>query len=633
MHIPDAYLSPSTEAVAYGAMAPVWFVAARRTRAELTSRQAPLLSIGAAFCFAVQMFNIPALGGTTAHALGAALLAILVGPWAAVLGLTLTLAIQALLFGDGGILSLGANCFDMAFVAPMAAFGVYRLLAGSSEFGSRRRLLACGLGAYAGTVLASLSAGILLGLQPSLAHDLAGHALYCPFGLNVAVPAMVLSHLLVAGPAEAIITVAAVAYLAHSFPELLRSHARVRIGQTLRLTKVLGWALVLTPLGLLAAGSAWGEWGAQELRDMVGYTPTGVERAHRIIRPLLPDYGLPNPAGKPWEVAGYLLSALVGAGVILAFTRALARRARPENTGLAVGSSKFGAAPEWMFQPNPSILADGPIKEPWLERTLLKMRSTVARAIASEDVARSPGWLQPIHPLAKTIGFATALLAVAMARSMAPLIALALMVLVLAHGSRVPLKPYLARVAGAVVFFGAFTAGPVALQAVTPGPAAFGVLGVEVSRAGLGVAAIVVLRLACGIGLALLWHSTTRWNDLLGSLRSLLVPRSFLASAALAYRYLFVLMEALGDMVDARRSRQVGAAERRHVQAYAGAGAAILFAKSMSFTEELHMAMLSRSFEGETAARERRGWTPFDVTAAAAGVAALTLVLVLRSGH
>src|SRR5450755_2304422 len=112
-------------------MAPVWFVAARRTRKELTSKQAPLLSMGAAFCFAVQMFNIPAVGGTTAHALGAALLAILVGPWAAVLGLTLTLVIQALLFGDGGILSLGANSFDMAFIASFVGYGIYRGLAGN----------------------------------------------------------------------------------------------------------------------------------------------------------------------------------------------------------------------------------------------------------------------------------------------------------------------------------------------------------------------------------------------------------------------------------------------------------------------------------------------------------------------
>src|SRR5450755_4209863 len=109
MHIPDAYLSPVTQTASFAVMAPFWVIASRKTVRELSSKQAPLLSIGAAFCFAIQMFNIPAIGGTTAHALGAALLAILVGPWAAVLGLTLTLVIQALLFGDGGVLSLGAN--------------------------------------------------------------------------------------------------------------------------------------------------------------------------------------------------------------------------------------------------------------------------------------------------------------------------------------------------------------------------------------------------------------------------------------------------------------------------------------------------------------------------------------------
>src|SRR5579863_4394506 len=193
-------------------MAPVWFIAARRTRARLSSKQAPLLSMGAAFCFAIQMFNIPAVGGTTAHALVAGLLAILVGPWAALMGMTLTLVIQALLFGDGGILSLGANSFDMASVAVFVSYGVFKLLSDSREMVSARYIAAAGFGAYAGTVAASLSAGILLGIQPIVAHDSAGHALYCPFGLGVSVPAMVMSHLLAAGPAEAIITVAALAY-------------------------------------------------------------------------------------------------------------------------------------------------------------------------------------------------------------------------------------------------------------------------------------------------------------------------------------------------------------------------------------------------------------------------------------
>jgi len=95
MHIPDAYLSPATEVVLAAVMAPIGWLAIRNTRATLTSRQAPLLSIGAAFCFAVQMFNVPAPGGTSAHALGCVLLAILLGPWAALLAIGLCLTVQA----------------------------------------------------------------------------------------------------------------------------------------------------------------------------------------------------------------------------------------------------------------------------------------------------------------------------------------------------------------------------------------------------------------------------------------------------------------------------------------------------------------------------------------------------------
>jgi cobalamin biosynthesis protein CbiM len=109
MHIPDAYLSPATHAVTAGVMLPLWTLAVRRSANALSARQVPLLSLGAAFCFTIQMFNVPAVGGTTAHAVGATLLAILLGPWAALLAVTLTLAVQAIFFGDGGILALGST--------------------------------------------------------------------------------------------------------------------------------------------------------------------------------------------------------------------------------------------------------------------------------------------------------------------------------------------------------------------------------------------------------------------------------------------------------------------------------------------------------------------------------------------
>jgi len=628
MHIPDAYLSPATEAVAYGVMLPAWAIAARKTSKSLTTRQAPLLSIGAAFCFAVQMFNIPAVGGTTAHALGAALLAILVGPWAALLGMTLTLAIQALLFGDGGILSLGANCFDMALVAPFVAYAVYRLLAGQSAPSSTRGLLAAGFGAYVGTAAASLSAGILLGIQPALAHDALGHALYCPFGLNVTVPAMTITHLLVAAPAEAIITVAALSYLWRVFPELVIERARPKIGVATRLLKGLAWVLVLTPVGLLATGAAFGEWDLSELTKLVGYAPAGIAKSHEIVKPLLPDYGFNGMEGRPWEIAGYLVSALVGCAIVALFTRALLRRPRTETAAPAKTTQASPNLPSWLKEPNPDLPAAKIAKSQWFEKTLLRMRNTVAKTIAAETVARAPGLLQSIHPTAKAVGFLCALVATGISASPYPLLILLAATLAATSFSRVPLAEFAARVTGTTAFFGIVFAAPISLQAVTPGPA-LGIFSVP----GLHSAGMILLRLATGISLALLWNLTTRWHHHLRSLGSIGVPRAVLTAATLTYRYLFVMLETLGDMVEARTARQVGNCDKKQARSYAGAGSAVLFAKSVALTEETHLAMQARSFDGTVRRHHQKTWVLADSATALAGVLILALVLLQGAFH
>ncbi len=627
MHIPDAYLSPATEAVAYGVMAPIWTLAARKTSRQLTSRQAPLLSIGAAFCFAVQMFNIPAVGGTTAHALGAALLAILVGPWAAVLGMTLTLAIQALLFGDGGILSLGANSFNMAFVAAFVGYGVFRLCSGQANLGSPRGLFAAGFGAYVGTATASLSAAILLGIQPFVAHDALGHALYCPFGLSVTIPAMTITHLLVAAPAEAIITVAALSYLWRVFPDLLAARTRPKIGQGMRLARVFAWVLVLTPVGLLASGSAWGEWDLSQIAKMVGYAPSGIAHSRELVHPLLPDYAFNGLEGRTWEIAGYLFSALVGCGIVILFTRALLRRPAAEPVVLPERSSS--SFPEWLREPNPALPPATKAKAPWFERTVLRMRAAVAKTIAAETVARAPGLLQSVHPTAKAIGFLCALVATGLAPTPYPLLLLLSLALAAAALSRVPLKVFAERVVGATAFFGIVFAAPISLAAVTPGP----VVGRFFSEPGLHSAGMILLRLATGIALAQLWNLTTRWHHHLRSLSSLGVPRTVLAAATLTYRYLFVMLETLGDMVEARTARQVGACDKRQARTYAGTGSAVLFAKSIALTEETHLAMQARGFDGTIRQHKPPRWAFADSATVLTGIAILAIVLLQGAFH
>ncbi len=460
MHIPDAYLSPATQAAMLVVMAPLWVVAAKQTRARLSSKQTPLLSMGAAFCFAIQMFNIPAVGGTTAHALGAGLLAILVGPWAALLGMTLTLVIQALLFGDGGILSVGANCFNMAFIAPFVSYGVYKLVSAGAQPGSGRQLFGAGFGAYAGTVLASLSAGILLGIQPLIAHDALGHALYCPFGLGVSVPAMVMSHMLVAAPAEAIITVAALAYLWKSFPDLVAANSRPKVGEGIRLARGLVWVLVLTPIGLIATGDAFGEWDLETLQKMIGYAPAGISNHHALVKPLLPDYGFAGLEGKPWLIVGYLVSAIVGCALVALFTRGLVRKGKVAPVIASSPRQALEQVPVWLLIHEPGCVVGERSKSPWLEKTVLRMRGVLNQTLVSERIAAANGLLQAINPMAKTIGFFSALIAIGLARSPAPLVAILVVPGWWAADafSESPMKPFLMRVAGSVIFFGAVLA-------------------------------------------------------------------------------------------------------------------------------------------------------------------------------
>lgn len=221
MHIPDGYLGPQTYIVAYAAVAPFWLAASHKLNRTLRSRQVPLLALGAAFSFVIMMFNIPIPGGTTGHAVGGVLVAVLLGPWAACIAVSIAIIIQAVIFGDGGITCVGANCLNMAVILPFVGYGVYRIIAGKSDILSPRRWIGAAVGGYIGLCVSAVSAGIMFGLQPILAHDAAGHALYCPYPLRVAVPIMAVEHLLVFGIVEALVTGMVVAYLQKTDSSLL----------------------------------------------------------------------------------------------------------------------------------------------------------------------------------------------------------------------------------------------------------------------------------------------------------------------------------------------------------------------------------------------------------------------------
>ena len=146
MHIPDGYLSPSTCAALYATSAPFWYVGLRRVQALVNTSLVPLLSVFSAFSFIVMMFNLPLPGGTTGHAVGMGIAAIVLGPWAAMLAVSIALVIQAIFFGDGGITAIGANCFNMAILGSLAAYGVYRVVSWRAGLWSLRRVVAGAFG-------------------------------------------------------------------------------------------------------------------------------------------------------------------------------------------------------------------------------------------------------------------------------------------------------------------------------------------------------------------------------------------------------------------------------------------------------------------------------------------------------
>ena len=223
MHIPDGYLSPVISIGMAAVTVPVWAVATQKVKSVLNNRTIPLLAIFAALSFTIMMFNIPVPGGTTAHGVGSVLIAVVLGPWAAVVAVSTALVIQALFFGDGGILAIFANCFTMAIVIPFVGYWTYRAVAARAPVLGPRRAWAAGIGGYVGMTAAALVVGILLGIQPLLFSDAGGKPLYSPYGLSVAVPAMLLSHAFGASIVEGLIAGLGVAYFQKRHPEYLTS--------------------------------------------------------------------------------------------------------------------------------------------------------------------------------------------------------------------------------------------------------------------------------------------------------------------------------------------------------------------------------------------------------------------------
>jgi len=208
MHAPDGFLSVPVAAVMWLVTIVVLAIAIRRVDRTLDPRAVPMMGVAGAFIFAAQMFNFQIAGGTSGHLLGGVLAAILLGPWAGTLVMACVIAVQALIFQDGGLVAMGANIFNMGIVGTLGGFYLYRVLTGVLGGEERARMPAAAIAAWASVVAGAVCMAVELAVSGTTP-------------LQLALPAMVGVHVVI-GIGEALITVAALSFIAATRSDLLR---------------------------------------------------------------------------------------------------------------------------------------------------------------------------------------------------------------------------------------------------------------------------------------------------------------------------------------------------------------------------------------------------------------------------
>ena len=209
MHVPDGFLSNSINLASAGLSAVTLAWALKKTKAEMTDREVPLVGVTAAFIFAAQMINFPVAGGTSGHFLGAALAAILLGPWISFIIMTLVLVLQCLGFADGGLTALGSNIMNMGLIGGVGVYYIFRLFQKLLPKTTRGFLTASALASWFSVFLASFACAVELALSGTSPA-------------KIVIPAMAGFHALI-GIGEALITTAILSAVLAARADLIRS--------------------------------------------------------------------------------------------------------------------------------------------------------------------------------------------------------------------------------------------------------------------------------------------------------------------------------------------------------------------------------------------------------------------------
>ena len=295
LHIPDGFLSFTVSILCWVITAITISMAVSRSNKSLGERQVPLMGVMAAFIFAAQMINFPVAGGTSGHLLGGALAAITLGPWAAMLVMTAVIAVQALLFQDGGLLVMGANILNMGLITAAIGYGLYR---GVSSGNRTLKLTVAGIAAWLSVMAGALFTSLQLWLSGTSQ-------------LQIVIPAMLTVHALI-GLGEALITVAALTFILQTRPDLIGKNSESAKGSR---GWVLAGVLISLAVVLISPLASANPDGLERVAGDLGFLGKSASAVYQII----PDYSLPLLGSTPLSTiaAGMIGVVIVGAVIVL----------------------------------------------------------------------------------------------------------------------------------------------------------------------------------------------------------------------------------------------------------------------------------------------------------------------------
>ena len=308
MHIPDGFLSIMVDLLLWIAAIIAVGYSLKRVGQDIGERQVPLMGVLAAAIFAGQMLNFTVAGGTSGHLMGAAIATILVGPWAAILVMTSVVAVQALIFQDGGLLVLGANIFNMAVVGVAVSFVTYhaiRKLAGGRNWGI-----------FVGGFIAGWLSVEITALAVAIELALSGTS-----PANIAIPAMGGIHALI-GIGEGLITLGALTFLYASRPDLVKQgEERPKGGTAIWIVGIL----IAIGLAFVAPWASSHPDGLERVAEQYGFLETAQAPTYSI----LPDYIFPGISN---EAAATVLAGVIGILLVFGATAGVAYARRKRQT-------------------------------------------------------------------------------------------------------------------------------------------------------------------------------------------------------------------------------------------------------------------------------------------------------------